>query len=65
MTVRLLKDTFESMFPYKPIKWQKAGDKSLYILLDNGVELVFTYNGKQKWRLETAKMFANNLKGEK
>lgn len=45
--------------------WFANGKNSIRIRLKNKQELIFTYNGKDDWKLETVKSFLDGKKGEK
>lgn len=45
--------------------WFANGKNSIRIRQTNGQEFVFTYDGKQDWKLETVKSFIKNIKGGK
>lgn len=45
--------------------WYPNGKDSIRLRFSNGRQLIFTYYGKEAWRLETIDSFIiNNLKGE-
>lgn len=45
--------------------WFPNGKNSIRIRQKNRTELIFTYDGKDDWRFETAKSFINSMKGGK
>lgn len=60
---------FDLYFPEyskeKAEAWFANGKNSIRIRLKNKQELIFTYNGKDDWKLETVKSFLAGKKGEK
>lgn len=60
---------FELYFPEyagsKVDMWFANGKNSIRVRQTNGEEFVFTYDGKQDWKLETVKSFLKNMRGRK
>ncbi len=42
--------------------WFAHGKNSVRVRQTNGQEFIFTYNGKDNWKFETRKSYANYLK---
>lgn len=62
-------EVFDAYFPNysgeNAEAWFANGKNSIRVRLKNQQELVFTYQGKSGWKLETVKCFLDSKKGEK
>lgn len=61
---RRIKDMFAMMFPHLEsniLRWGSNGHYSIYISCKKGPSLVFWYEGKDNWRLETVESYKKGI----
>lgn len=67
MTEEQVYEIFKAYFPHierNVFKWKQAGANAIELLLTWDVALIFTYESKEMWRLETKESYViNRMKG--
>ena len=59
---RKTKDIFVDMFPHladEIVRWGSNGNNSIYMCMKHGLYLVFSYENKSLWKLETMECYKN------